>query len=303
MKQIFLLAFTVLISYFSFAQKVYTTTKRGASVDKMDPYVALITITDTTVQIKDQSAVLNFKITKKTVIDKQNLFKLSDGSNDYQTELYINEEIGHMELTLGVERLEGFHVMNKKMYSLSKNTSVEQQSNQKLTRSLGGVFGYSTFMGEISATSVSYGGYVDFGYFGLEYHSSASLNTKSPDSYINGQTNKYVGGGGTMNIGFFSKFKPYEKGTLYMGLGAQSYTEISVENVTQTIPYSWYNPITRKYEMRTQNVTTPQVVEDKKVIPYFTIGTLQKLNDNFTFKAGLILSECSMINIGVGYNF
>jgi hypothetical protein len=106
-----------------------------------------------------------------------------------------------------------------------------------------------------------------------------------------------------MNLGFFSKFKPREKGTLYLGIGVQSYTEISVENVSQTTFTQWYNPITRRNESTSQTYMIPQIVEDKKIIPYFTVGTLQKLNDNFTFKAGLILSECSMINVGVGYNF
>jgi hypothetical protein len=121
------------------------------------------------------------------------------------------------------------------------------------------------------------------------------MNMNSADAYINGKTDKYVGGGGTMNLGFFSKFKPREKGTLYLGLGVQSYTEISVKNVVS----SYYNQFTR----RTEFTTIPSVNEDKKIIPYFTVGTLQKLGENFTFKAGLILSECSMINVGVGYNF
>lgn len=290
-----MVAITLITSVSVFAQKTYTTTKKGLSVDKMEPYVTSVLVSDSTIQIQDHTSILNYKIIKKTVLDKQNLYKLSDGSSDYRIELYINEEIGHMELTVGVDRLEGFQVISKKVYSFSETNSATSEYLGKLTRSFGGVVGYSTFMGEISLASVSYGGYIDFGYVGLEYHSSVSMNMNSADAYINGKTDKYVGGGGTMNLGFFSKFKPREKGTLYLGLGVQSYTEISVKNVVS----SYYNQFTR----RTEFTTIPSVNEDKKIIPYFTVGTLQKLGENFTFKAGLILSECSMINVGVGYNF
>jgi hypothetical protein len=295
MKKILMVAITLIASVSVFAQKTYTTTKKGLSVDKMEPHVASVLVSDSTIQIQDHTSILNYKIIKKTGLDKQNLYKLSDGSSDYRIELYINEEIGHMELTVGVDRLEGFQVISKKVYSFSETNSATSEYLGKLTRSFGGVVGYSTFMGEISLASVSYGGYIDFGYVGLEYHSSVSMNMNGADAYINGQSDKYVGGGGTMNLGFFSKFKPREKGTLYLGLGVQSYTEISVKNVVS----SYYNQFTR----RTEFTTIPSVNEDKKIIPYFTVGTLQKLNDNFTFKAGLILSECSMINVGVGYNF
>jgi hypothetical protein len=295
MKKILMVAITLITSVSVFAQKTYTTTKKGLSVDKMEPYVTSVLVSDSTIQIQDHTSILNYKIIKKTVLDKQNLYKLSDGSSDYRIELYINEEIGHMELTVGVDRLEGFQVISKKVYSFSETNSATSEYLGKLTRSFGGVVGYSTFMGEISLASVSYGGYIDFGYVGLEYHSSVSMNMNSADAYINGKTDKYVGGGGTMNLGFFSKFKPREKGTLYLGLGVQSYTEISVKNVVS----SYYNQFTR----RTEFTTIPSVNEDKKIIPYFTVGTLQKLGENFTFKAGLILSECSMINVGVGYNF
>ena len=298
-----MVAITLIASISVFAQKTYTTTKKGLSVDKMEPYVTSVLVSDSTIQIQDHTSILNYKIIKKTGLDKQNLYKLSDGLSDYRIELYINEEIGHMELTVGVDRLEGFQVISKKVYSFSETNSATSEYLGKLTRSFGGVVGYSTFMGEISLASVSYGGYIDFGYVGLEYHSSVSMNMNSADGYINGQSDKYVGGGGTMNLGFFSKFKPREKGTLYLGLGVQSYEEISVENVNQVVFSTWYNSTTRRNETRSQTVSTPQVTQDKKILPYVTIGTLQKLGENFTFKAGLILSECSMINVGVGYNF
>ena len=298
-----MVAIILIASVSAYSQKIYTITKKGLSVDKMEPYVASVLVSDSTIQIQDHTSILNYKITKKTAFDKQNLYRLSDGSSDHKIEIYINEEIGYMEFTVGMERLDGFQVISKKVYSLSNTNSSKPEYSEKLTRSFGGVVGYSTFMGGISLASVSYGGYIDFGYVGLEYHSSVSMNMNGADAYINGQSDKYVGGGGTMNLGFFSKFKPREKGTLYLGLGVQSYTEISVENVAQTSSSQSYNYITKKYETRSQTVMVPQVVEDKKIIPYFTIGTLQKLNDNFTFKAGLILSECSMLNVGVGYNF
>jgi hypothetical protein len=303
MKKIMMIAIILIASVSAYSQKIYTTTKKGLSVDKMEPYVASVLVSDSTIQIQDRGSISNYKIIKKSVLDKQNLYKLSDGSSDHRIEIYINEEIGHMEFTIGIDRLEGFQVISKKVYSFSETNPVTSEFFGKPTRSFGGVIGYSTFMGEISLASVSYGGYIDFGYVGLEYHSSVSMNMNGADAYINGQSDKYVGGGGTVNLGFFSKFKPREKGTLYLGIGVQSYTEISVENVSQTTFTQWYNPITRRNESTSQTYMIPQIVEDKKIIPYFTVGTLQKLNDNFTFKAGLILSECSMINVGVGYNF
>ena len=303
MKQILVVAIALIVSLSLSAQKIYKTTKKGLSVDKMEDYVASILVSDSTIQIQDQTSILKYKIIKKIMLDNQNLYKLSDGSTDFRIELYLNEEIGYMEFTVGMDRLEGFQVISKKVYSLSKPNSPTSENIGKVTRSFGGVVGYSTFMGEISLASVSYGGYIDFGYFGIEYHNSVSMNMNSADAYINGQSDKYVGGGGTMNLGFFSKFKPREKGTLYMGLGVQSYEEISVENVNQIVFSTWYNPMTRRNETRSQTVSTPQVTQDKKILPYVTIGTLQKLGENFTFKAGLIISECSMVNVGIGYNF
>jgi hypothetical protein len=303
MKKILMIAIILIASVSTYSQKIYTTTKKGSSVDKMETYVASVLVSDSTVQIQDKTSVSKYKITKKTVFEKQNLYRLSDGLSEYRIELYINEELGHMEFTVGMDRFEGFQVISKKVYSLSETIPQTSENSEKFTRSFGGVIGYSTFMGEISLASVSYGGYIDFGRVGLEYHNSASMNMNSADAYINGQSDKYVGGGGTMNLGFFSKFKPQDKGTLYLGLGVQSYEEISVENVNQVVFSTWYNPMTRRNETISQTVSKPQVTQDKKILPYVTIGTLQKLGDNFTFKAGLILSECSMINIGVGYNF
>jgi len=120
MKKIIMVAIILIASVSAYSQKIYTTTKKGSSVDKMEPYVASVLVSDSTIQIQDRGSISNYKIIKKSVLDKQNLYKLSDGSSDHRIELYINEEIGHMEFTVGIDRLEGFQVISKKVYSFSE---------------------------------------------------------------------------------------------------------------------------------------------------------------------------------------
>ena len=274
----------------------FVISKTGRTIGETQKFYGKITVTDSTIKFEQLGNTDTYKIIKKYGVNGNTIFNVVSLKNpDTKVEFFLNQEYNYFEYSVVVERISGTKIVDSKLYFFDNNN--KKSNGDVLTKSFGGVAGYSTFLGGISASSVSYGGYIDFGYFGLEYHASASVNNNlsGANNYINGQTNKYVAGGGTMNFGFFSKFNPKDDGTLYMGLGAQSYTEISAKNVVS----SYYNSITR----RTESISTPSVAEDKKILPYFTVGVLQKLGPSFTLKAGLIVSQCSMLNVGVGYNF
>ena len=281
----------------------FIITKSGRSYDATEKFYGKIVVTDSTLNFEQLGKTDIYRIEKKRYINGNTLYNVSNLKNpESKEEFLLNQEYNYFEYSVVVERISGSKIVDTKLYFFNKHVAKQED---RLRRSFGGVMGYSTFLGTVSASSASYGGYVDFGYFGLEYHGSASLNNNlnDIDKYLNGQTNEYVAGGASMNFGFFSKFTPKKDGSLYLGLGAQSYTEISAKNVTQSSLITVYNSILRRYETRTQTTTTPQVVEDRKIIPYFTIVYLAELGETFTFKGGIIVSKTIMLNVGVGYNF
>jgi hypothetical protein len=163
---------------------------------------------------------------------------------------------------------------------------------QKTTRgSFGATGGYSTFLGNTSISNFSWGTWIDFGRIGLEYNMSVGL---SDDILKYDYTNYKMGddyyGGFSRNIGVFTKTKSH----LYYGGGIQFYELYGMNTQMRTIKTS-----------PTSTSVFPEFKEinEKKVLPYVTIGYIQRLNELFTFKGGLIVSKFSMVNVGVGYSF
>jgi len=176
------------------------------------------------------------------------------------------------------------------------------------TCSLGISGGVSTFTQAGSAVTSAWGSYIDLGIFGLEYNQSAALNTSYQDAlnYIKGSSNSYVGGGKTDNYGFFVKVNPKNKSTFYMGFGLQKSNLIKAENITtQTKVLTYPNIIFvgGPQPMTTITTTTPTVVFEDKSYPYGSIGVINKLSNEFTFKGGLIVSNTIIATVGFSYNF
>ena len=170
--------------------------------------------------------------------------------------------------------------------------------NKHNDKSFGAVAGYSSSFIGTSAGNVSWGAYIDLGKIGIEYNASAGLNANigASEDYILGKTNEYISGIFSRNIGVFIKSR---RTSLYYGGGIQLSEEMGCRNIIKTTSGVVINGI--KYP--TASTSIPTTFDENKIYPYATIGYIQKLNDIFTFKGGLILSKTSMINVGVGYNF
>lgn len=252
--------------------------KTGRNLEKTEKFYGKIIVVDSIINFEQLGRTDTFKIRKKYNFNGNTLFEVSDSKNDkLKSEFFLNEEYKYFEYTTSIERLSGDKIVDRKLYFYEIQIDGENKQNS-VTKSFGGVCGYSTFLGGVSLSSVSYGAYIDFGYFGVEYHASASLNNdpSAINKYINNQTDNYVAGSGTMNFGAFYKFTPENDWSTYVGLGAQSFTEISVKNISK---------------------------QENKINPYVTIGLIGKLSSEFSFKSGIIVSKCSMVNFGVGFNF
>lgn len=218
------------------------------------------------------SMVLSSFVSYSQVIEKQTTYVVKMTEQEYQS--YLNS--------------------NKK--EIPKQTSSNRYYKPRPTyssrindKSFGLVGGYSMFMGSSSFGNMSWGTYVDLGKFGIEYNASVGMNTKDlgATSYINGNTNEWVAGGTSRNIGVFTKYKRNKNMTYGGGI---QFTEIyGAKNTTMTM----YG-VTAK---------VPSVYTENSVYPYITIGYINKLGDNYTFKGALIVSKISMINVGFGYNF
>jgi hypothetical protein len=307
MKKLMIVVLLLIVSLISYGQdnqpnlmEEFLIVKSGRTLEMTQKFHGRIVVSDSTISFEQSDKTDVYLIRKKQFVNGNVFYIVSNEKTpEIKEEFILNTKYNYFEHSVIVERISGSKFVSQ-MYIFKKDTKKSEP-----TRSLGGVIGLSTFIGTSNQSSASYGGYVDFGNFGLEYHSSASVNTDFTDMnrYINGQTNEYVAGGGSMNFGAFQKFTSEKNDSFYLGLGIQSYTEISAKNVSQTTSVTVYNPVTRRNETRTQTTMVPQVTEDKKILPYFTIGYLVKLNEIFTFKGGLIVSKTSMINVGIGYNF
>ena len=149
------------------------------------------------------------------------------------------------------------------------------------------------------------GGFIEFEKFGIEYHNSISI-TKDLDAtnYINGNTNEYMAGGVSRSVGIFYKLKKQDVG-FYVGGGASFDEIIGVKNITTITPTIINAPVYGKtYIPIYKNITTvtPNIIDETKIYPYITFGYIAKLNDFYTLKTGVILSNISSINIGFGFN-
>jgi len=176
----------------------------------------------------------------------------------------------------------------------SKQTTKTHYKNKKSNGSFGVVGGGSIQFNSKSISTFSWGGWIDFGQFGVEYNSSIEVGdmtnilstTISQNNTIT--HSEIISSNYSKNYGGFYK----TRGGLYYGGGLQVNHKIglktisSVSSIKGVISYPSYSEI---------NENTP--------IPYVTIGYLRNLGEWFTFKGGLLVSKTTMINVGVGYSF
>lgn len=225
------------------------------------------------------SMVLSSFISHSQVIEKQTTYVVKMTEQEYQT--YINSN----KKESPKQKVSNSYYKPRPTYSSRIND-----------KSFGFVGGYSMFMGSGSFGNMSWGTYVDLGKFGIEYNASVGTNTKDlgATNYINGNTNEWVAGGTSRNIGVFTKYKRNKN--LTYGGGVQFTEIIGVKNTT--IPGVYYNG-----KLIAGPTTMPSPYTQNSIFPYVTIGYINKLGDNYTFKGAVIVSKISMVNVGFGYNF
>jgi hypothetical protein len=218
------------------------------------------------------SMVLSSFISHSQVVEKQTTYVIKMTEQEYQT--YINSN----RKELPKQKTSNPYYKPRPTYSSRFND-----------KSFGFVGGYSVFMGSSSFGNMSWGTYVDLGKFGIEYNASVGTNMKDigATNYLNGNTDEWTAGGTSRNIGVFTKYKRNKN--LTYGGGVQFSEIIGVKNTTITM----YNITTKVPSPYTQN----------SIFPYVTIGYINKLGDNYSFKGSVIISKISMANIGFGYNF
>ena len=144
----------------------------------------------------------------------------------------------------------------------------EVNHNNKIT--IGGMSGI-TFGGTLNA---NYGGWVDFGKFGIQYLYGARVSDESSSNYINGRTNSYTAGSTYNNIGAYGilpKFDNTEM-NIIMGGGIQSSSDITTEGLKS------------------------------QTSPLFIVGLQTDLGymKQYTFRVDASLSQIMSINIGFG---
>ena len=156
-----------------------------------------------------------------------------------------------------------------------------------------------------------YGVWVDLGKFGFQYSVSGSLNGSQSEmnDYINGKSKVFNAGIVSRNYGFFitSTNTKLKKGTLYVGLGAQSCEYYNAE--TEIIQTLESYPVTVKginggltTIMGNRYVSTevPAVALRKQWKPYGSVGIKYDLNEVFVSRVEVMISKVSSINVGIG---
>lgn len=268
----------VLVSFVSYGQTYHIRTISKKVKDYPQKYTADIIIGDNTIKLLEFGKTITYQIKSVEGLDKDYIFKVTDLTNvNTLTEIYYNDEEKFISITYLIKRLSGDNLSSTNYYYFNNNKQNDITDN----KSFGGDVGYSMFLGSSSSCNVSYGGWIDFGKIGVEYHTSVGIaNDLNATDFLSGKNSDWTAGGISKSIGVFTK-----ENQLYYGGGIQFVELIGLKNVTSG-RYSY-----------------PIVTNDNKVYPYGTIGYIGKLGDSFTLKAGLILSMISSVNVGVGYNF
>jgi hypothetical protein len=267
----------VLASFVSYGQTYHIRTISKKVKDDPKKYTADIIIGDNTIKLIEFGKTITYQIKSVEGLDKDYIFKVTDLSNvNTLSEVYYNDEEKFISITYLIKRLNGDNLSSTTYYYFNN-----KQNDIVDNKSFGGDVGYSMFLGSSSSSNISYGGWIDFGKIGIEYHTSVGItNDLNATDFLSGKSNDWTAGGISRSFGVFTKENEF-----YYGGGIQFVELYGLKNVTSG-RYSY-----------------PTLTNDNKVYPYGTIGYIGKLGDLFTLKAGLIISAISSVNVGVGYNF
>ena len=171
---------------------------------------------------------------------------------------------------------------------IPKTTKPSIYDEYKKEGSFGAVGGVSTMIGALGDFyNFSGGGWIEYKNIGVEYIMSAAVtNDISATNFVLGQTSSWIAGGSAISYGAFFK----QDNGLYYGGGLQTSTVLGLE----------YKPNVRNNVYLGSTTTN---TNDKKTLPYVTIGYMKNLGDLFIFKGGVLISKFTSLNVGVGYKF
>ena len=274
-----LLVFSMLlVSFVSYGQTYHIRTISKNFKNDFKRYNADIIIGDSTIKLIEFGKTITYQIKSVEGLNKDYIFVVVDLTNvNTLTEIYYNDEEKFISITYVIKRLSGDNLIFTTYYYINKSN----QNDITYSKSFGSDIGYTMFLGDLNSSNVTYGGWIDFGKIGIEYHTSVGVtNDLGATNFLSGKNNEWTAGGISRSIGVFTK-----KNELYYGGGIQFVEIFGLKNV-----------ISGRY-------STPTLTNVNKVYPYGTIGYIGNLGNSFTFKAGLILSMISSINLGIGYNF
>jgi hypothetical protein len=302
MKNLIMVTLFTTITMVSFSQeRTYVVTRKANdAMETKKPYNSIIFVKDNTIEFKENGITKVYTITKKQTVN-DNLTLCLVKYNDEVSEFLISENPKVIEHTKTYTRLHDTQPKKSTtFYYFSGNMNAQYNRVKPPTQfekegSFGAMAGATTMIGEAgSFINFSGGGWIEYKNFGIEYNMSASVTDDiTAENYVNGQVGEWIAGGSSKSFGVFYK----QNNGLYYGGGVQTSWILGLENVKmgQDI-YSNGRLISKSY-------IVPKDINEKKTLPYLTIGYMKNLGDWFTFRGGVIISKFTSVNVGVGYSF
>jgi hypothetical protein len=306
MKKFILSTVLVMVSFITFSQeKTYVISRKQNDVnDTKKPYSAVVFVKENTIEFREMGVTKSYNIKKKQVVnDNVTICLVNDGTED--SEFLISENPKVIEHTKTYKRLLDDQPKKSTMLyyftgNMNRTPNVRNPHhyyNSEKEGSFGAVAGATTMIGEAgNFLNFSGGGWIEYKNFGVEYVVSSSVTDDiMAENFVSGQVGKWIAGGSAKSFGGFYK----QDNGLYYGAGVQTSWVMGLENVS--ISYTYYDSYIR--QNRTGYRIEMKDVNEKKTLPYVTVGYLKNLGDWFTFKGGIIISKFTSINVGVGYSF
>jgi len=122
-----------------------------------------------------------------------------------------------------------------------------------------------------SSFDANYGGWVDFGNWGIDFMNGATLSNESPMSYIYGNSKKYTAGSTYQNYGVHKSYRGLDNNYYSYGGGIQNLTDITTSG------------------------------NENSVLPYVIFGMGHRFsNDTYFMKGQVIVSKITSVGFGFG---
>ena len=156
------------------------------------------------------------------------------------------------------------------VFSMLLVSFVSYGQDYKPQVTIGGMSGV-TFGGSLNA---NYGGWVDFGKFGVQSLYGAVVSNNNPYDYINGKSKSYTAGSTYTNIAAYYNGTKFDntKINVFFGLGVQLLSDITTEGIK------------------------------KDNLPLGILGVAMDLgyDNRYTLRTDFSLSSIASLNIGIG---